>query len=88
MVNFLLSMRIIYFIAAAALLAGCRSEKSVQHDGVRPVKCVVARSTRYVDRDFAGLSTANADIPAMAPIPVIAVNSNKEELLISKNLYA
>ncbi len=52
-------MRIIYFIAAAALLAGCRSEKSVQHDGVRPVKCVVARSTRYVDRDFAGLSTAD-----------------------------
>lgn len=52
-------MRIFSLLLFISVLASCRSGGESRQPSLRPVKCIVAASTRFVERDFAGLSTAD-----------------------------
>lgn len=47
------------FILTTLFLVGCASGGSETISTVRPVKCITAASTKFVSKDFAGLSTAD-----------------------------
>ncbi len=60
-VNFFISMskRIFLFGLAIVACVACRSSKSPAGDGPRSVKVATVQAMDYVDRDFAGMATAD-----------------------------
>ena len=52
-------MRIVFLLFTALFLASCGSGGGETTPSVRPVKCIVVASTKFVNKDFAGLSTAD-----------------------------